>query len=362
MHSISITSLLRTYLADPYAPGWCMAMVISKEGSSYRSPGAIMFINPDGQASGMVSGGCLEADVMRRSRQVLIDKTPRYLEYDMIDDESFAAELGIGCRGKIGVFVQSLTEECHQMLTLFLHELKLGRKCYLQQHYNSAKESQTSRMVLMDSTQRPIATIGDDFQLQQFSNEHQHEFEREGDLCWSMTRFQPAIHLAVFGGGGDARPLVAMASILGWKISLIDQRPAYANRRFFPLADALIKKAPSSLARESLEIDAAVVMTHNMKLDADWVQWLFAAEQLPEYIGLLGPYERKQRVLELLPELDRARLERHLRGPVGMDLGGELPESIALAILADMHAVLNHGTGLQLAGLNKSSLSQVNLS
>jgi len=103
-------------------------------------------------------------------------------------------------------------------------------------------------------------------------------------------------------------------------------------------------------------------MTHNMKLDAGWIQWLFAVENLPEYIGLLGPYERKQRVLDLLPECERARLERHIRGPVGMDLGGELPESIALAILADMHAVLNNGSGQQLAGLNKSSLSQVNLS
>jgi len=213
-------------------------------------------------------------------------------------------------------------------------------------------------MVLMDSTGRPIAKIGDNFKPPQFNSGQQHEFVREGDLCWSMTRFQPAIHLAVFGGGVDARPLVAMASILGWKISLIDQRPAYASRRFFPLADALIKIAPDSLARESLEIDAAVVMTHNIKLDADWVEWLFAVEHLPEYIGLLGPYER---VLDLLPELERARLERHIRGPVGMDLGGELPESVALATLADMHAVLNNGSGQQLAWLNKSSLTQVNL-
>ena len=124
MISISITSLLQTYLADEYVPGWCMAMVISKEGSSYRTPGAVMLINPDGEAIGMVSGGCLEADVVRRSRQVLSKQTPRYVEYDMIDDESFATELGIGCRGKIGVFVQPLTEECQQMLTLLLHELK----------------------------------------------------------------------------------------------------------------------------------------------------------------------------------------------------------------------------------------------
>jgi len=362
MISISITSLLQTYLADEYVPDWCMAMVISKEGSSYRTPGAMMLINPDGEAMGMVSGGCLEADVVRRSRQVLNNSTPRYIEYDMIDDESFAAELGIGCRGKIGVFVQPLTVECHHMLTLLLHELELGRACYLQQHYDSAKESQSSSMVLMDSASRPIAKIGDDFKLSQFNNEQQHNFVRKGDLCWSMTRFQPAIHLAVFGGGVDARPLVAMASILGWKISVIDQRPAYASHRFFPRANALIKKAPDSLVRECLEIDAAVVMTHNMKLDADWIQWLFAVENLPEYIGLLGPYERKQRVLDLLPECERARLERHIRGPVGMDLGGELPESIALAILADMHAVLNNGSGQQLAGLNKSSLSQVNLS
>ncbi len=339
-----------------------MAMVISKEGSSYRTPGAVMLINPDGEAIGMVSGGCLEADVVRRSRQVMSNNTPRYIEYDMIDDESFAAELGIGCRGKIGVFVQPLTIECHQLLGLMQHELKLGRECYLLQHYDAALEAQSSSLKLLDQQQQLLAKLGDDFEAPEFNKNQQHEFVRQDNLCWSLTRFTPAINLAVFGGGVDARPLVAMASILGWKINLIDHRPAYASRRFFPAADVVIKKDPDSLAREGLVIDAAVVLTHNMHLDAGWIKWLFASEELPQYIGLLGPYERKQRILDLLPELERACLERHIRGPVGMDLGGELPESIALAILADMHAVLNNGSGQQLSSLNENILTQVNLS
>ncbi len=362
MSSISITSLLHAYLANQYEAGWCMAMVISKEGSSYRTPGAVMLINPDGQANGMVSGGCLEADVVRRSRQVLSDNTPRYIEYDMLDDESFAAELGIGCRGKIGVFVQPVTNECHQLLALLQHELKLGRVTYLVQHYDSSSEVQVSSMLLLDSAQQTLAKLGNDFELPALEKNLQHEFVRENNLCWSMTRFQPAIKLAIFGGGTDARPLVAMASMLGWEVNVFDHRPAYASRRYFPSADHIIRQSPEKLSVGSLTIDAAVVLTHNMNLDAGWIKWLFESGVLPDYVGLLGPYERKQRVLDLLPELERPMLERHIRGPVGLDLGGELPESIALAILADMHAVLHKGSLEQLSSVGESSLTTVCLS
>lgn len=341
--SISLSAMLQPYLQHDHEPGWCLAMVISKEGSSYRTPGAMMLIDPLGQSTGMVSGGCLEADVVRRSRAVLHADQPRYIEYDMVDDESFAAELGIGCRGKIGVFVQPVTPACHQLLKLMLQELKQGRSCYLAQVFDESIEAQAATIMLLDAELQSLAYLGEQVKPASFNRQQQHNFFRADDQCWSVTRFQPPLNLAVFGGGTDARPLVEMAAILGWQVSVIDHRPAYASRRYFPAASNLIKQAPEVLVSDQLKIDAALVLTHNLKLDAQWLQWIFSSDRIPFYVGLLGPEERKNRVLEMVAEVDKQVLHEQVRGPVGIDLGGELPESIALSMLADIHACWHGG-------------------
>jgi len=346
--SISATTLLQIYLAHDYAQDWCLASVVSKEGSSYRNPGAMMLIDPLGQVNGMVSGGCLEMDVVRRSRQVLSDNTARYIEYDMIDEESMAAELGIGCRGKLGVFIQPINRRCHQVLRLLYRELDKGRPCYLLQQYNVDSEKQRHQLVLLDKQQHLLAGAGGALNFPDLENGRAYQLIAEGSDRSSLTKIMPAINLMVFGGGADARPLVEIASTLGWRATVIDHRPAYAGNRYFPHAYEIIRQAPEQLSALPSRMDAAVVLTHNLKLDAAWLSWIFNNVDVPAYLGLLGPHERKLRVLEDITTVEHATVLEHVRGPVGVDLGGDLPESIALSILADIHAVLLDGSNTRL--------------
>ena len=333
---------------NDFEPDWCLATVVSKEGSSYRNPGAMMLVNPLGQASGMVSGGCLEMDVIQRSRQVLHDDNARFIEYDMIDEESLAAELGIGCRGKLGIYVQRIGQKLHRLMARMYAELDAGSTCYMVQQYNPEVEIQTGALYLLDEQSQVLMSTeaADALPSLELSQQYQSISNEAG--YWSCTRMSPAINILLFGGGADARPLAKMAAILGWRVHVVDHRPAYASAKFFPDAYKIIRQAPADLGAFSARIDAAIVLTHNLKLDAASITWILSQAELPRYIGLLGPAERKFRVLENVTDVEHEFALQHIRGPVGVDVGGELPESIALSILADVHAVLLNGTGERL--------------
>ncbi|MFC6672815.1 XdhC family protein [Marinobacterium aestuariivivens] len=162
---------------------------------------------------------------------------------------------------------------------------------------------------------------------------------REGDQQWLKTAIIPPPHLLLIGGGLDARPLVAMAHELGWQTSLWDPRPANARREHFMQAGLILDETVEALATYSQEqpVDAAVLMTHNIPLDAAALKSLQRAPL--RYLALLGPASRRARVLEEAG-LSEKTLDLPLAGPAGLDIGGELPESIALSILSECHAVL----------------------
>jgi len=303
-----------------------------------------MLVSPLAQAYGMVSGGCLEMDVIRRSRQVLNDNSARFVEYDMIDEESLAAELGIGCRGKLGIFIQRIDQKLHALLRHSYTELDQGRHCYMLQRYSASSDRQQGALVLLDEHRQMLTGAEEVDGIPEFATNKQHQSVMIGSQHWSCSRINPAINIMIFGGGADARPLAKMAATLGWRAHVIDHRPAYASTRFFPDAYQIVRQPPEDLTSFDARMDAAIVLTHNLSLDAAYLTWIFSQQELPQYIGLLGPAERKHRVLDNVSSVDREWALQQIRGPVGIDLGGELPESIALSILADVHAVLFAGT------------------
>jgi xanthine/CO dehydrogenase XdhC/CoxF family maturation factor len=139
------------------------------------------------------------------------------------------------------------------------------------------------------------------------------------------------------GGGPDARPVVAIARSLGWRVTVVDHRLAYAVAGRFPGAD--VRRADAGRLRESVDLNgchAAVVMSHHLASDAAYLREL-AAAGTPAYVGLLGPKARRQRLADELGS-DAQKLRARLRGPVGFELGAVTPEAIALAIVAEMHA------------------------
>jgi xanthine/CO dehydrogenase XdhC/CoxF family maturation factor len=149
--------------------------------------------------------------------------------------------------------------------------------------------------------------------------------------------------LLLLGGGPDALPIVELGARLGWKVTVFDHRPAYAQAAHFPAAERVVLAHPEELGRAlDLEgFEAAVVMSHHLPSDLTYLRLL--AGMRIGYVGLLGPPIRRERLLADLG--GAAHFGARLHAPVGLDLGGRAPESIALSIVAEIHAVLHGRTG-----------------
>ena len=168
------------------------------------------------------------------------------------------------------------------------------------------------------------------------------------DSSWLVSPVKPIVHLLIIGGGIDARPLAAMASQLGWKVSVCDPRPANARREHFCKNVQILTCDIKALAVDTSLADcqAAVVMTHNLTMDANAIAVL---QNFPiQYMALLGPQARKKKVLHIAG-LDESPPRILVRGPAGLDLGAELPEGVALSILSECYAVLHRANGRSLS-------------
>jgi xanthine/CO dehydrogenase XdhC/CoxF family maturation factor len=152
--------------------------------------------------------------------------------------------------------------------------------------------------------------------------------------------------LLLLGGGPDAQPLVDFASRLAWRITVHDHRPAYAKSSRFPQAEQVLLGRPEGLA-ESVDLtryDAAIIMSHHLPSDLVYLRTL-SASSIP-YVGLLGPANRREKLLGDLGVEGAAALNGRLRSPIGLNIGGRAPESIALSIVAEIHARLHGAPGV----------------
>jgi xanthine/CO dehydrogenase XdhC/CoxF family maturation factor len=147
----------------------------------------------------------------------------------------------------------------------------------------------------------------------------------------------------IFGGGDDARPLARFAKELGWHVTVADTRPAFATAERFPEADAVIVARPDEVpAGLAMGADTlAVIMTHHYRHDVPLVRSLLPCPLA--YLGLLGPKKRTEKILsDLVADgfVFTPAMHARLHAPVGLDLGADHPEEVALAILAEMQSVL----------------------
>jgi xanthine dehydrogenase accessory factor len=311
-----LSAILRQLQQDPTTPH-ALATLVTVEGSSYRRAGARLLINAENSALGSISGGCLEDDIRERARLVLANGTSQTVIYDTTAENDLVWGVGLGCQGVVRVFIERLPAFPVWAKTL---------------QRNFASRSETHLSVIWESTDP--ASLGT------------HESAVVGRLPEKTAAFHdrvpPPIRLLVFGAGDDAQPLVRMAHELGWYVQVFDARPAYANPARFPFADEVTVALPESAA--SIPVDdltIAVIMTHRYRDDLPLVRTLLP-QNLP-YLGLLGPKKRTGRILDELEQSGltiTAEMNARLHAPVGLDLGGNTPETVALSMLAEMQAVL----------------------
>jgi xanthine/CO dehydrogenase XdhC/CoxF family maturation factor len=153
---------------------------------------------------------------------------------------------------------------------------------------------------------------------------------------------RPRPRLLILGAGLDAEPVCRLASELGWRISVFDHRPAYIDNGDFKEADRIVCSPAAEMSRQVdlSGLDAAIVMSHHLETDRLYLAQLSKTE-IP-YIGLLGPKDRRKRLVEDLGDA-AASLEGRLHGPAGLDIGAVGPAAIALSILAEAYELVAEG-------------------
>ena len=320
-----LSSLLTHWYPARDTGDWVLGTVYRTEGPCYRKAGAMMLFNSLGQQFGMLSGGCLESDIGLHARKVMQDGRSRTLCYDGSDEDDLSFRLGIGCGGTVYILLQPVHRDNGYQGLARVHQALVARQPGIYRQWLPGPG--IVRSGVFDPWKAGEAPPP-------------ARLVEQGDDCRLDTPVAPDPHLLVIGGGIDARPVVAMARQLGWRISVWDPRPANARAEFFGEADELLGIPVDELGdwARAQRIDAAVLMSHSVPLDAAALAQLNGAPM--RYLALLGPVSRKAQVVKQA-RLGAAGLLQPLHGPAGLALGGELPESIALSILSQCHATLH---------------------
>ncbi len=331
-----------------------LATVVHVEGSSYRRPGARMLIEDNGQLTGAISGGCLEGDALRKALLVMIEKKSKLVTYDTMDDDDAKFGVGLGCNGIIQVLIEPINDadpgnpihflkavnekrQLAVLVTLFSLKNKMDTQhgtCLL------IKEDESiinNAPVLKDVLMADAATSMIN-QVSSFKN----YISDEQSLTAFIEVIKPALSLIIIGAGNDVKPLVEMAEILGWETTVADGRANYAKKERFASACQVLVAKPEQVL-DKIVIDEHTVfllMTHNYNYDMAMLKQLL--QKNVSYIGMLGPKKKRERMLGELKDEGLIFSEQQLsvlHSPVGLDIGAETAEEIAVSILAEIKAL-----------------------
>ena len=379
-----------------------LATVVHTEGSAYRRAGAMMLICENGRSVGMISGGCLEPHIIKRAfwltrdganvqvyqtgddieyaengqAQVAINKeagdTDDLDDLDGLDDMDFdELNFGLGCNGRVHVLFERLATAApflesvrqvrrHQqpvmVATLIRNngcqntELQVGLRINLDEYHNS--ENSLEQEIINPSN--IIADIVEklaEYKLSESNTEYVTIKTDEATTEWFVQRLQPQVRLLICGAGNDVMPLVTMAKLQDWHVTVIDSRAQYATRMRFPQADAVMSLSlEDSDTLLKLSNNAAVaLMSHSLTQDRARLAILLAHAQNYRYLGQLGPRYRTERLInEISANMDHPAIldtgVQKLHYPIGYKLGGDGPEALALGIMAQINAVMHDQT------------------
>jgi xanthine dehydrogenase accessory factor len=305
-------------LSNGSAADAVLATLVSVEGSSYRRPGARLLITADGSRVGSISGGCLEEDVIARAQKVRANGRADTVVYDTTSENDLVWGVGLGCHGIVRVLIEKLPPSPPWVRVLADNFVRRRATALAIAHGADEAAQPGTRLAAPGDCPDP------------------------GRLFVDLIA--PPTALVIFGAGDDAQPLVRLAKELGWHVTIADPRVAFATRDRFPLADALVV-APAGELAGRIEPGAdslAVVMTHHYVHDVPLLRDLLSRPLA--YLGLLGPRKRAEKILADLARegVSVSPAQRAiLHAPVGLDLGADSPEQVALAIIAEMQATLS---------------------
>ncbi|MGZ4955203.1 MAG: XdhC family protein [Methylobacter sp.] len=339
-----------------------LATLVDVEGSAYRCPGARMLVCESGASTGTISAGCLESDVIEHAQRVIHSNLPELIEYDTgSTTEEMVWSLGLGCNGVVRVFVEPLDPQSSYINAL--------RRLFAADSNSSAIAVATvfqysisppilkigSRVIINDNQEIHCGLLKSELDAMIVQDAHNallekksgvRVYERNGNTTKVFIEIiKPPVPLIVFGAGHDALPVIELANRLGWHTQIIDLQMRPASLDLFAAADKITLARPETI-REYVTITPrtlTLLMTHNYSHDQALLKFLLMSTS--RYIGVMGPRKRTERMLiELEVKDSRFKFKgtdgSRLYAPVGLDIGANSPQEIALSIIAEMRAIV----------------------
>ncbi len=369
-----------------------LATVVRTEGSAYRRAGAMMLICADGRSVGMISGGCLEPHIIKRA--FWLTRTGASVQVYQTGDEHDNANLdndldrddelnfGLGCNGKVHVLFERLSaaqpfldliRQVRQdrqpvtIATLIRSEnlrlekspLSIGTRINLEAYKKTKQvkfvgsvQEVTNSFTFINTVKKlsnhKFTKRNTDYVILNSDSKSNDNSQVEVQSEWLIQQIKPQKRLLICGAGNDVMPLVIMAKMQDWHVTVIDSRAHYATRARFPQADSVKwLSLDDSKTLSELSAGAAVaLMSHSLSQDRARLAILLVKPNF-SYLGQLGPRYRTEGLIEEISSShsDPSRLVagiEKLHYPIGLKLGGDGPEALALSIMAQISAVMNN--------------------
>ncbi len=314
-----------------------LATVLATEGSTYRKAGTQILVTAGLEPRGLLSGGCLEMDLVEHAREVLDSGVPRVAAYDMRGEDDRVFGIGSGCEGAMRVLLQrvdaaggwqplaaiaaQVESRAGGSIALVIAGTSAGRGWW-----HGGGDSPWSEP---DPVSRARVAGAGPILV---------ECLLGGETSGVLVIPLPAPPMLILcGAGTDARPLAQHAIALGFAVTVCDHRPALLDSLHFPHC-ALHCQPAEDFGRLPMlaECGAAIVMSHHLAADLAYLAALAERDGIG-YVGLLGPAPRRDRLLAMLGPR-ATKLGGRLHAPVGLDIGARTPEAIALAAAGELHA------------------------
>lgn len=314
-----------------------IASVIRVEGSAYRHQGAQMIIGEEGTTQGMISGGCLEEDLFIRARRAMQTMQVTVVDYDMRAEDDLGWGKGAGCNGKVYVSLEPVKLGNPDTLSVLQEANRMVRQGHTLYRIRNLDEEESCSLMYYTSSGKALRDhdpdlYGDQLKALQQSGEPAVCLDGNEQGRMLVERITPKPVVYVFGAGLDVEPLIQQLALLDFSPVLIDTIKERLDRDLFPGAAGFRWMTPADFFEmEQIPVGSyAVVMTHKFQEDRVIVNELMKQKERFAYIGILGPKRRTKRLLTT------SKIPEELHVPVGLDIGAEGAQEIAVSIAAEL--------------------------
>lgn len=335
-----------------------LVTVVKVVGSAYRGPGARMLLADDGKWTGAVSGGCLEMIALKRSLQAIHKNQVQLISFNSMDEEESNDDYGTGCNGIVDLLIEPINHhDANNPISILKSCLSFKSNAVIAtviRSANSALAQPGQHAVLTpekniesNSFCEQLLALTENDMLQVLESGLSHAYSYQDGVEVFIEIVQPSVNLLIFGSGTDVKPMVHLASFLGWRVSVIDKCVEQTRRKAFPEAASVINCQARDIHKRVhvAPLTAAVLMSHNYEYDLEVLQQLLKTRV--SYIGIMGSQKKTEKMfLDLnIPAPNQPGCDKRIHTPVGLDIGAETAEEIAFSIITEIMAAFTGNTG-----------------